>query len=508
MGKVNEECGVFGIYSTNTKKLGLLTYYGLYALQHRGQESAGIVVNDEGVFRFYRELGLVSEAMPKEQIDRLGDGQISVGHVRYSTSGITNRINAQPIVVNHVKGKMALCHNGNLVNSYELRHALELDGCIFQSTTDTEAISYVITRERLHCGSIEEAVSNSMPKLHGAYSLVIMSPSKLIACRDINGFRPLCYGTMDDGSVVFASESCALDAVGAKLVRDLRPGEIMIVDHNGIRSITEHCNKAKPSMCVFEYIYFARPDSIIDGASVHEARLRAGAFLALEHPVQADVVIGVPDSGLDAAVGYSRQSGIPYGIGLIKNKYIGRTFIAPGQTERENLVKIKLNTIRSEIEGKRVVLIDDSIVRGTTSARIVKLVRDAGAKEVHMRISAPPFMNPCYYGTDIDSRDNLIACKHSIPEIAKIIGVDSLGYLSVENALKIAKGDSNMSYCAACFNGDYPTEVPTVTDKNRFESKIPKEWRTKHTEPQNGTPAVDPDAETASCASVKAEEKE
>ncbi len=492
MGKINEECGVFGIYSRETRPLGLLTYYGLFALQHRGQESAGIVVNEEGVFRFYRELGLVNDAMTPEQIKRLGNGQISVGHVRYSTSGITNRINAQPIVINHVKGKMALCHNGNLVNSYELRHNLEMEGCIFQSTTDTEAIAYVITRERLKAASIEEAVNKSMEKLHGAYSLVIMSPSKLIACRDEHGFRPLCYGTLEDGSVVFASESCALDAVGAKLVRDLKPGEIMVVDHNGIRSITDHCNKVKPSLCVFEYIYFARPDSIIDGASVHEARLRAGAFLALEHPVQADVVIGVPDSGLDAAVGYARQSGIPYGIGLIKNKYIGRTFIAPGQEARENLVKIKLNTIRQEIEGKRVVLIDDSIVRGTTSARIVQLIREAGAREIHMRISAPPFMNPCYYGTDIDSRDNLIACRHSIPEIAEIIGVDSLGYLSVASAKQIAKGEGCMGYCTACFNGEYPTEIPSVTEKNRFEEKIPKEWKDKH----------------FACAGVKPEEKQ
>ena len=473
MGKINDECGVFGMYSKTTKPLARLTYYGLFALQHRGQESAGIVVNDEGVFRFYRELGLVSEAMTKDQLDRLGDGQMACGHVRYSTSGITNRINAQPIVVNHVKGRMALCHNGNLVNSTELRRNLELDGCIFQSTTDTEAISYVITRERLKTKSIEEAVTNSIGKLHGAFSLVIMSPSKLIAVRDPHGFRPLCMGRIGD-DVVFASESCALDAIGATFVRDIEAGEVVVVNEEGIHST-----------CVFEYIYFARPDSIIDGASVHDARMRAGEFLAEEHPVDADVVIGVPDSGLDAAVGYSRKSGIPYGIGLIKNKYIGRTFIAPGQTERENLVKIKLNTIRSEIEGKRVVLIDDSIVRGTTSARLVKLVREAGAKELHMRISAPPFLYPCYYGTDIDSQDNLIACHHTVDEIAKIIGVDSLGYLSVENVLRIAKNDPNAGYCAACFNGQYSTELPSVSEKNRFEEKIPKAWRDAHTDDPN-----------------------
>ena len=308
-----------------------------------------------------------------------------------------------------------------------------------------------------------------------------MSPTKLIAVRDPHGFRPLCYGKTKDGSIVFASESCALDAVGAELVRDLKPGEIMVCDQNGLRSIEDHVGEVKPSMCIFEYIYFARPDSIVDGASVHEARVRAGAFLALEHPVQADVVIGVPDSGLDAALGYAKQSGIPYGIGLLKNKYIGRTFIAPGQAAREDLVKIKLNPIAETVRGKRVVLIDDSIVRGTTSARIVRLIREAGAKEVHFRVSAPPFLNPCYYGTDIDSRENLIACQHSIEEIAQIVGADTLGYLSVENALKLAGGiGSESSFCAACFDGKYPTEIPSETAKDRFESKIPAEWMEKH----------------------------
>lgn len=481
MRKINEECGVFGIWAPDTRNLSLTAYYGLFALQHRGQEAAGIAVNDEGIFHYYRELGLVQDAFTPEQIARLGYGQMAVGHVRYSTSGISNRINAQPIVVNHVKGRMALCHNGNLVNSYELRSELEMEGCIFQSTSDTEVISYILTRERLKAPSIEEALNRTMNKIKGAYSLVVMSPSKLIACRDENGLRPLCYGVTDDGAYVFASESCALDAVGAKLVRDLKPGEIMVVDHNGIRSITDHCGKKQPSLCVFEYIYFARPDSVIEGTSVHAARLRAGTFLALEHPVQADVVIGVPDSGLDAAIGYSRQSGIPYEIGLLKNKYIGRTFIAPGQQERENLVRIKLNPIAEVIKGKRVVLVDDSIVRGTTSARLVKLIREAGAKEIHMRISAPPFINPCYYGTDIDSQENLIACKHTIPEIAKIIGVDSLGFLSVENAKQLAKGADNcMGYCTACFDGNYPTEIPAKAEKNRFEEKISKEWKEKH----------------------------
>lgn len=486
--EIHEECGVFGVWAPSEADVSLTAYYGLYALQHRGQESAGIAVNDDGIFRYYRDLGLVNDVFTPAQLEKLGKGRMAVGHVRYSTSGITNRINAQPIVVNHSKGRMALAHNGNLVNSYELRTELENEGCIFQSTTDTEVISYIITRERIRTGSLEEAVCRAMDKIRGAYSLVIMSPSKLIAVRDEHGFRPLCYGVTEDGQYVVASESCALDAVGAKLIRDIKPGEILIFDDNGIRSIEEHCGRACPSLCVFEYIYFARPDSVIDGCSVHEARVRAGAFLALEHPVQADVVIGVPDSGLDAAIGYSRQSGIPYGVGLIKNKYIGRTFIAPTQKARENLVRIKLNPVAEVIRGKRVILIDDSIVRGTTSARIVKLIREAGAKEVHMRVSAPPFLNPCYYGTDIDSRENLIACHHTVEETAKIIGVDSLGYLSVRNALEIAKGAAgNQNFCAACFNGEYPTEIPSNTAKNRFEEKIPKAWREKEAAKKNNS---------------------
>ena len=422
---------------------------GCLRLQHRGQESCGIVVNDDGVFTSYKDTGLVNDVFTPEVIKRLGDGNMAVGHARYGTTGNSDRSNAQPIVVNHIKGRMALAHNGNLVNSEELRSALELEGSIFHTTSDTEVISYIITKERLTAPSVEAAVNKAMYRLRGAYSLVIMSPSKLIAVRDENGFRPLCYGRTADGRYIVASESCALDAVGAELVRDVRPGEIVIFDKDGVRSITEHCGKEKSSLCVFEYIYFARPDSVIDGCCVHSARMRAGAFLALEHPVQADVVIGVPDSGLDAAIGYSKQSGIPYEIGFIKNKYIGRTFIAPGQKSREDKVKIKLNPISEVVCGKRIVLIDDSIVRGTTSARIVKLLHEAGAREIHMRVSAPPFMNPCYYGTDIDSRDNLIACRYTVEEIAKHIGVDSLGYLSVENARQIAKGQNGAGYCTA-----------------------------------------------------------
>ncbi len=472
MSTLREECGVFGVFSPTTCAVADTTYYGLFALQHRGQESCGIVVNDDGVFTSYKDVGLVNDVFTPENLARLGEGNIAVGHVRYGTTGGNDRSNAQPIVVNHVKGRMALAHNGNLVNSGELRRSLELEGSIFHTTSDTEVISYLITKARLTAPSIEQAINVAMNKLKGAYSLVIASPSKLIAVRDEHGFRPLCYGKTEDGRYIVASESCALDAVGAMLIRDIRPGEILVFEKNGIRSIEDHCKKAPHTLCVFEYIYFARPDSVIEGCCVHSARMRAGAFLALEHPVQADVVIGVPDSGIDAAIGYSRQSGIPYELGFIKNKYIGRTFIAPGQKSREDKVKIKLNPVSEVVKGKRVVLIDDSIVRGTTSARIVKLLREAGATEIHMRVSAPAFTNPCYYGTDIDSKENLIACKHTVPEIAKLIGVDSLGYLGLESAKQMAKGVNGSGYCTACFDGVYPTEIPSAPMKNRFETKI------------------------------------
>ena len=468
---IHEECGVFGVFARETTDVASLAYYALYALQHRGQESAGIAVNDDGVFTAYRDVGLVSEVFPKERLQALGTGSIAVGHVRYGTTGSDNKRNVQPILVNHFKGRMALAHNGNLTNSQELRQKLESSGSIFHTTTDSEVIAYIIVQERLKTSSIEAAVSAAMGHIEGAYSLVISSPTKLIAVRDPHGFRPLCMGHLKDGSVVFASESCALDAIGAEFDRDILPGEIVVADKNGVRSDTSHCGKAEKRLCVFEFIYFARPDSMIDGSSVHIARQRAGAFLALEHPVQADIVIGVPDSGLDAAMGYARQSGIPYGMGFIKNKYIGRTFISPTQDLRENEVNIKLNPIRSVVEGKRVVLIDDSIVRGTTSGKIVGLLREAGASEIHMRISSPPFRNPCYYGTDIDSREHLIACQHTVPEIARIIGADSLGYLELED---LAQMIGSHNFCHACFSGEYPTEIPTHTEKDRFEGPLSK----------------------------------
>lgn len=466
---IHEECGVFGVISPEPFDIANTVYYGLYALQHRGQESCGIVVNDDGVFASHKDLGLVGEVFSGSALAELPEGKIAVGHVRYGTTGGTNRNNCQPIEVNHQKGKMAIAHNGNLSNAAELRNNLELSGAIFHTTSDTETIAYIVTKERLSCGSIEEAVSRAMNTLDGAYSLVLMSPQKLICARDPYGFRPLCYGKTPEGAYIVASESAALKAVGAEFVRDVMPGEILVFDGKTVVSRTEHCGEKKKKLCSFEYIYFARPDSVIDGVSVHSARFRTGEILAKSHPAEADIVIGVPDSGLDAALGYSSQSGIPYTIGLIKNKYIGRTFISPGQSGRIDQVKIKLSVIEENVRGKRVILVDDSIVRGTTSGRIVQLLRDAGAKEIHMRISSPAFLHPCYYGTDIDSEEHLIACRHSVSEIADIIGADSLGYLPVSE-LETMIGSCD--YCSACFDGHYPTPVPTDTRKDRFEQKI------------------------------------
>ena len=466
---IREECGVFGVIPPEPADVAGITYYGLYALQHRGQESCGIVVNDDGLFCSHKDMGLVGEVFSPDVLSRMPEGTMAVGHVRYGTTGETNRKNCQPLEIDHQKGRMALAHNGNISNAAELRSALELTGAIFHTTSDTEIIAYIVTRERLKCASIEDALSAAMGVLYGAYSLVLMSPQKLICARDPYGFRPLCYGKTADGVYVAASESCALKAAGAEFIRDVEPGEILIFGPGGVTSRREHCGKKEKKTCIFEYIYFARPDSVIDGISVHESRVRAGEILAKEHPAEADVVIGVPDSGLDAALGFSRASGIPYGMGFIKNKYIGRTFIYPGQSARMDQVKIKLSVIEESVKDKRVVLIDDSIVRGTTSGRIVSLLKEAGAREIHMRISAPPFLYPCYYGTDIDSQEKLIARSHSTEEIAKIIGADSLGYLPPE---KLGELTGGCSYCSACFGGGYPTAIPTDTRKNRFEQKI------------------------------------
>lgn len=467
--ELHEECGIVGIYAPDAYPVAEDIYYSLFALQHRGQESCGIVVNDDGVFASHKDIGQVGTVFTEEQLAGFPAGKMAVGHVRYGTTGGNNRNNCQPIEVNHQKGKMALAHNGNISNAYELRDQLELGGAIFHTTSDTEIIAYIVTRERLKTPSIERAVLESMKYLEGAYSLVLMSATKLIAVRDPHGYRPLCYGKREDSTYVVASESCVLDAVGATFVRDLEPGEVLVFSDGNIKSYTEYCNTKKKQICIFEYIYFARPDSVIDGVSVHAARVKAGEILAREFPVEADVVIGVPDSGLDAALGYAGYSGIPYGIGFIKNKYIGRTFISPTQDERQHQVKIKLNPIKETVAGKRVVLVDDSIVRGTTSERIVRLVREAGAKEIHMRISSPPFTNPCYYGTDIDSKENLVACRYSIPEITKLIGADTLGYLPITTLRELIQTEG---FCDGCFSGNYATPIPKNTSKSRFEKKL------------------------------------
>ena len=466
---IHEECGIFGVWLPDRAEAAELCYYGLFALQHRGQESCGIVINDDGVFASHKDVGLLGEVFTPEALGRLPKGNMGVGHVRYGTTGGSGRRNCQPIEVNHQKGKMALAHNGNLSNAAGLRNSLELSGAIFHTTSDTEIIAYIVTQQRLRAPSIETALCAAMDELDGAYSLVLMSAQKLIAARDPFGFRPLCYGRLSGGGYAVASESCALAAIGAEFERDLEPGEILVFGPGGMASYREHCGRKPKRLCVFEYIYFARPDSVLDGIPVHLARQRAGELLAARRPANADLVIGVPDSGLDAALGFSRASGIPYGMGLIKNKYIGRTFISPIQAQRLDQVRIKLSPIESAVKGQKLVLVDDSIVRGTTSGRIVKLLREAGAKEIHLRVSSPPFLHPCYYGTDIDSQDNLIACRHTVEETAAIIGADSLGYLPVDALDRLA---GSCGICAACFNGRYPTPIPEDTRKDRFEQKL------------------------------------
>lgn len=468
-GSIHEECGVFGIYSSEKINVAEEAYLGLYALQHRGQQSCGVAVNTDGIIDCFKDEGTVPDVFTKNFMEEIPEGQMAIGHVKYSKGKEKGLMNAQPLVIKHIKGYLALAHNGCLVNGYSLRKQLEMDGIIFHSTNDTEVMAYKIAKERLSCSSVEESLEKVMYDLKGAYSLLLMTHTKLIAARDPEGFRPLSIGKLGDKFVV-ASETCAFDAIGAEFYRDVKPGEIVIIENNEIRTIETHCGK-KGHMCVFEFVYFARPDSVIVGSSVHEARQRAGAYLALEHPVDADVVIGVPDSGLDAAIGYARQSGIPYGVGLIKNRYVGRTFIQPKQTQRERLVKIKLNTISATVKGKRVVLIDDSIVRGTTSAKLIELVKDAGATEVHMRIASPPFINLCYFGTDIDSKENLIACRMSQDEIRQEINADSLGFLSIENCKHMA-ANATSDFCMGCFTGEYPIDVDCVNEKDKYKEAI------------------------------------
>ena len=468
-GGIHEECGVFGIYSAENDWIAEDAYLALYALQHRGQESCGIAVNDSGVITSYKDVGITPDVLTESVLKKLGSGNIALGHVRYAPSDKQERANAQPLVMRYIKGTLAICHNGSIVNIPELRHELEQGGAIFQTSCDAEVIAYVIARERIHAGSIEKAVQNAMKKIKGAYSLVIMSPRKLVAARDPKGFRPLSIGKLDNKLMV-ASETCVYDTLGAEFVRDIEPGEVVVIDQKGITSHKELCGE-KSSFCIFEYVYFARPDSVLEGQSVHMARQRAGRFLAQEHPVEADIVCGVPDSGLDAALGYANESKIPFGLAFIKNRYVGRTFIQETQKKRERAVKIKLSPIAAAVNGKRVILIDDSIVRGTTSARIVQLLRDAGATEVHMRISSPPFLNPCYFGTDISSRDHLIACRMTKDEICKEIGADTLGYLSIEGVHDIAR-DAHIDFCDACFTGKYPIAEPSEQYVSIYDQKL------------------------------------
>ena len=450
-GNLHEECGVFGIFDRDGLEIAPRVYYGLFSLQHRGQESCGIAINDDGSINCVKAMGLVSEVFTSGKLESLKDN-IAIGHVRYSTTGASTAENAQPLVTSYIKGTLSIAHNGNLTNCISLKEELENEGAIFRTSVDSEVIAYLVAKTRSSVPSVEKAVEEVMKRIEGGYALLVMSPRKLIAARDPHGLKPLVMGKIGN-SIVFASETCALAASGATYIRDVKPGEIIIVDQEGEKSVqTKARREAK---CVFEYIYFARPDSVLDGISVYESRLRAGALLAKQHPVEADVVIGVPESGLDAALGLSMESGIPYVKGFVKNNYIGRTFIKPSQQLRTEAVRIKLNPIESAVKGKRVIMVDDSIVRGTTIANIVKMLRVAGATEVHVRISSPPFLHPCFYGTDVPDSDSLIACQHTIPEICEIIGADSLGYLDVKSLGEMLNEEGH-KFCDACFTGDYP----------------------------------------------------
>ena len=471
--KPHEECGVFGVYS-HELDVSELTYFGLYALQHRGQESAGIAITDGAWMDVNRGMGLVKEVF-RHQVPHMENQYIAIGHVRYSTTGSSMLANTQPLMVNYSGGKIALAHNGNLTNAGEIRKDLEEKGTIFQTTIDSEVFVNLIARSRKV--TVEEKIMESLRKIQGAYCLTVMTEDKLIGARDPQGFRPLCLGRLEDGGYVLSSESCGLDVVGAEFVRDIQPGEMVVIDDTGIQSY--RFDEAKPSMCVFEYIYFARPDSIVDGQSVHASRFEMGRVLARESGLTGDVVISVPDSGNTAATGFAYESGIPYVEGLIKNRYIGRTFIQPSQKQRDTAVKLKLNPIRSVVNGKKVIIIDDSIVRGTTSGKIVKMLRNAGAKEVHMVISSPPIEYPCYYGIDTSVRKELIAATKTVDEICEFIGADSLHFLSLEGLKQCMTTLDPNHMCYACFNGGYPVEKkmdhPAEVDKYIFETRKKKQ---------------------------------
>ncbi len=468
MTGVGEECGVFGAYDMDGGDVAPSVYYGLFALQHRGQESCGIAVTDtfgERKVHSRKGLGLVNEVFDEENLNELR-GNLGVGHVRYSTAGGTRAENAMPLVLNYVKGTLAIAHNGNITNAVELRHELEYTGAIFQTTIDSEVIAYHIARERLNVKKVEDAVKRAMKKIKGGYALVIGSPRKMIGVRDPHGLKPLCIGRREN-TYFLASESCAVAAVDGEFVRDVLPGEVVSFTRDGMESdLSMAVDPVRQARCIFEYIYFARTDSTLDGVNVYHARITAGKALAESYPVEADLVVGVPDSGLVAAKGYSEQSGIPYGMAFHKNSYVGRTFIKPKQSQRESSVKIKLNVIEEVVRGKRIVMVDDSIVRGTTCANIVKMLKKAGATEVHVRISSPPFLYPCYFGTDVPSNEQLIAHSHTTEQIRELIGADSLGYMEIGKLRSMVDG---LAYCDACFTGRYPMEVPGKDVSFAFE---------------------------------------
>ena len=459
--RLHEECGVFGMYDFDGNDVASTIYYGLFALQHRGQESCGIAVSDtdgpKGKVLSYKDMGLVNECFTPEILEKL-KGDIGVGHVRYSTAGSSTRENAQPLVLNYVKGTLALAHNGNLINALELRRELEYTGAIFQTTIDSEVIAYHIARERIRCATVEAAVASACRKIKGAYSLVVMSPRKLIGARDPYGFRPLSIGKRDNAYFI-VSETCALDTVGAEFVRDVEPGEIVTISpEGGIQSDRSMClPPQEQARCIFEYIYFARQDTVMDGVNVYQSRIQAGRYLAMDAPVEADLVVGVPESGNAAALGYSLESGIPYGTAFVKNSYVGRTFIKPGQRSRESSVRVKLNVLREAVAGKRVVMIDDSIVRGTTSDRIVGMLREAGATEVHVRISSPPFLWPCYFGTDVPEREQLLAYNRSVEEGRRVVRGGPRAYLEIGRLAQMVGG---LGICTGCFTGKYPMDPP------------------------------------------------
>ncbi|MFC1495919.1 amidophosphoribosyltransferase [Candidatus Margulisiibacteriota bacterium] len=452
---MKDHCGIFGIQSAKKQDLSKLVYFGLFALQHRGQESAGIVVSDGADMRIHKDLGLVNQVFDEEILQKLDSGYIAIGHVRYSTTGSSVIENAQPILLDSKHGPIAVAHNGNLINTLEIKQELKNKGISFIGSTDSEVIAALISTEKTD--NIETATAKTLKKIRGAFSILIMTQDKLIVARDPYGIRPLCMGKMGD-LYVFASETCALDIIGARFIREIDSGEMLVVDNKGLRSQI-YSENARQAMCIFEHIYFARPDSVIDGRNVYETRVTLGKYLAAESPVKADMVIGVPESGVPAAIGYAEESGIPFGEGLIKNRYVGRTFIQPGQLIREQGVKLKLNPIRDALRGKKVVVIDDSIVRGTSSRNIVKILKEAGAREVHFRVSSPPIISPCFYGIDTPTRAELSASNLSVEGIRKYIDADSLAYLSINGMLR-AVGTKKDACCLACFNNQYPIKIP------------------------------------------------